>query len=393
MPECIRAHLTVSRGAVRRSRRRNERRSVRQAGSSDQANRFMVKKNLSVMPVTSRSKKTIVMKSTVIEHHFATPPATSERRNCRNGRSRCMKSGLKENITLSVEQAAKRVEEARKADIDQADLEGTAAAQKAVDDLRGEPPAEVRQPQIEAESDIESVLKNPKIAKALQERVTETETKRQEYETAVVEIGKARIAAIIGDFPELANLDPKTQWANAILALHQREPARAQSVYNRLLALEKVEAEVIRLKSEKEAGAKAEMAKYSARENQRFRELTKNIPAKEMQAITAHVPAMLAEAGVTDPRAFLKAIEGQTEFPRASAELLMIKAARYDMMQKAARARPTIPVPQVQRPGVAQPRGSSASTALAALNRKLSQTGNIKDAAALLMAKRKETRR
>ena len=42
-------------------------------------------------------------------------------------------SGLKENITLSVEQAAKRVAEARKADAAQADLDGTKAQQKAED--------------------------------------------------------------------------------------------------------------------------------------------------------------------------------------------------------------------------------------------------------------------
>ena len=113
-----------------------------------------------------------------------------------------------------------------------------------------------------------------------------------------------------------------------------------------------------------------------------------------MSAIAAHIPTLLAESGVRDPRQFLQAIQGQTTFPRASAEALLIKAAKYDMMQKAARAQPArAPLPPVARPGVAAPRGNSASTALAALNQKLSQTGDIKDAVKYLTAKRKATKR
>jgi hypothetical protein len=76
-------------------------------------------------------------------------------------------SGLDEKITLSAEQAAKRVAEARKADVDQAELDGIKAAQKAVDDLRGETPeTQPRQAQIEAEPDIEKALSHPKVRDA-----------------------------------------------------------------------------------------------------------------------------------------------------------------------------------------------------------------------------------
>jgi hypothetical protein len=86
---------------------------------------------------------------------------------------------------------------------------------------------------------------------------------------------------------------------------------------------------------------------------------------QQMSAVQAEVPAMMAEYGVSNPRAFLEA--------------------------KAQPARALLP--RVAVPGVAAPRGNSASTNLQALNQKLSQTGNIKDATALLMAKRKATRR
>lgn len=304
-------------------------------------------------------------------------------------------SGLDENITLKVEQAAKRVEEARKADVDQAELDGTKAAQKAVDDLRNPTGVEPQKPQqIEAEPDIESVLKHPKIAKALQERVTEAETQRQHFETSVQEIGKMRIAALASEAPELMNL-PLEKWAPAINNLAQHDLPKAKQIVAKLHALGEVENALIQIKAQKETREKAEFAQYSARENQRFKELTKNIPAKEMEAITAHVPVMLAEAGVENPRAFLEAIQGQTTFPRASAEALFVKAAKYDLLQKARKAvlpRSLPPVPRVQPPGVAAPRGNSASTNLQALNAALAK-GDLKAAGKMIATNRKATRR
>ena len=186
-------------------------------------------------------------------------------------------SGLDEKITLSAEQAAKRVAEAREADAAQAELDGTKAAQKAVDDLRGEQPAEVRQPaQIEAEPDIERVLSHPKVRDAISAKVTEAETQRAEYELGLQNAWKAQLGAIGGDFPELANI-PHTQWVAAINNLAQTDLPKAKQIAARLHSLAQLEAAAIQLNAQKDSRAKAEFTQYSARENQRFKELTKNI--------------------------------------------------------------------------------------------------------------------
>jgi hypothetical protein len=339
----------------------------------------MAKPDWKGMPATSRSKKR----------------ASNERAKELQERPIALhESGLEDRITLSAEQAAKRVAEAREADVAQAELDGTKAAQKAVDDLRNAHGVEPQKPQhTESEPDIEKVLSHPKVRDAISAKVTEAETQRQHFETSVQEVGKMRIAALAADFPELMKL-PLNQWANAINNLAQRDLPRAKQIAARLHAVGEVENAVIQLNAQKADRTKAEMAKYSAKENARFRELTKGMTPQQMTEVQAEVPAMMAEYGVTDPHAFLKAIEGQTTFPRASAERIMIDAAKYRLLQKAPKAVAARgPVPHVQRPGAAAPRGNSASTALAALNQKLSQTGNIKDATALLMAKRKATRR
>jgi hypothetical protein len=149
-------------------------------------------------------------------------------------------SGLDEKVTLSVEQAAKRIEDSREADVAQAELDGNKAAQKAVDDLRGEQPAEVRQPaQTEAEPDIEKVLKHPKISAALKERVDAAETQRAEYELGLQNAWKAQLGAL-NDFPEIVNI-PHTQWAATLNAMAQTDLPRAKQIAARLHSLAAVE--------------------------------------------------------------------------------------------------------------------------------------------------------
>jgi hypothetical protein len=71
----------------------------------------------------------------------------------------------------------------------------------------------------------------------------------------------------------------------------------------------------------------------------------------------------------------------------------MVDAAKYRMMQRAAKAVPARgAVPTVQKPGYAGPRTNSRDTGLAALSMKLSKSGSIKDAAALLSARRSKGR-
>jgi hypothetical protein len=106
-----------------------------------------------------------------------------------------------------------------------------------------------------------------------------------------------------------------------------------------------------------------------------------------MQQIKAEIPNMLAACGVSDPRSFLTAIKGQTVFPRASAEMIMMKAAMYDMAMKTPRPQATRAVPPVQRPGVAGSRVNPQSGALKALEQKLNATGDIKVAAQLSAAR------
>jgi len=73
-------------------------------------------------------------------------------------------------------------------------------------------------------------------------------------------------------------------------------------------------------------------------------------------------------------------------------QLIIRDGVRFRDAQKAAKQASTKPVPPVQRPGVAQPRGAAQDAVVQNLTKRLDQTGNLKDAARLLAERRKAAR-
>jgi hypothetical protein len=69
-------------------------------------------------------------------------------------------------------------------------------------------------------------------------------------------------------------------------------------------------------------------------------------------------------------------------------QLLIRDATLWREAQAKARAAASKPVPPVQRPGVSQPRGAAQEAQVQALTTRLDKTGSLKDAAALLRARR-----
>jgi hypothetical protein len=296
-------------------------------------------------------------------------------------------TGLPENVTLTTDQAAKMLAEARQADAAQAEIDGTKAAQKEIDKLRGEKP-EPKAPLPQAEIDVDRALANPRIRDAIAERVSAADTQRAHYETRVAETGKFAIAALASDFPELANL-PLNQWEFALRQMHAREPARFQQAIGRIQTVAQIEQAHNQIQADKTGREQAEFRNYSAKEDARFADMVKG--ERNMPAIEAEIIAMVKDHGV-DPQEFFKAGSESKFLRSAAAQKILVDAAKYRIIQRAPKAVATRAVPAVQKPGVAGPRTNRADTGLAALSAKLSKTGNLKDAAALLSARRSKGR-
>ena len=70
---------------------------------------------------------------------------------------------------------------------------------------------------------------------------------------------------------------------------------------------------------------------------------------------------------------------------------ILVDALKYREAQKAKPVAVAKPVPPVQRPGVAPPRGAAKTENLQALSAKLDRSGSVDDALELLAARRKES--
>lgn len=86
---------------------------------------------------------------------------------------------------------------------------------------------------------------------------------------------------------------------------------------------------------------------------------------------------------------------GQGEFSLRDhrAQLLIRDAVRYQDAQAKAKANVIKPLPHVQRPGASAPKGAAQDAQIQALTAKLEKTGSMKDAAALLAARREAASR
>lgn len=82
---------------------------------------------------------------------------------------------------------------------------------------------------------------------------------------------------------------------------------------------------------------------------------------------------------------------GQADVPLRDHRIqrLIINSVKYEQAQKAKAVAVAKPVPQVQKPGVAQPKGSVADANVQALNSKLKTSGSVNDAFALYQARKK----
>jgi hypothetical protein len=115
-------------------------------------------------------------------------------------------------------------------------------------------------------------------------------------------------------------------------------------------------------------------------------------PAQRSRLEQAAV-GMLRELGFSDQE--LDALyHGRTDLSLHDHRLQMLirDGIRFRDAQKAAREASSKPVPPVQRPGVAQPRGAAQDAVVQNLAKRLDQTGNLKDAARLLAERRKAAR-
>lgn len=288
---------------------------------------------------------------------------------------------IPDNMTMTTEQAAKALTDARGAEEAQAEIDDADKLRKEVDELRGVKPENETKAEEPAELDVEKTLNHPKIRDAIASHISEAETARQNHVTGLAGATQLAEATFFSQYPEFMNVAPEQRGA-VFAAIEQNDPARAASIRS---TVENIGNLVIRYGVEHDqvtAKAKAEFGEYAKAQDAKFAELTKG---ENMRAIESEIPAMLTSLGV-DPKEWLEAGAKSKFLRSAAAQAILVKAAKYDLLQKAGKAVASKAVPPVQRPGVARSTGDAREGTVRALNEKFNSNPSLKNAAEMRAA-------
>jgi hypothetical protein len=305
-------------------------------------------------------------------------------RSMANVQTHTVVTGFDENVTMTLEQGAKVVAEARTADREQAELDDDKALQKKVDATRPKP----AEPAPDAEPDLEKALAHPKIKEAIERQIGEVETARHAHVTGLAAATQIAESSFFDQFPEFANV-PTDQRMAVFAAIAEREPARAESIRASVMRLGDLAAQH-GAESQKLAGEhQAKLQSYVKTENDRFEKMVSATSKAERVEIEKGILAKIEEYGGNVDQ--FVSLMAKSEFSNATVQRLLWDVGKLHKMETrtaaAVRAAPK-DIPPVQRPGTTASRGERNVANLGTLDAKFSKSGSLKDAVAFLAAKR-----
>jgi hypothetical protein len=233
------------------------------------------------------------------------------------------------------------------------------------------------------EPSLEKAMAHPQVREAIEAELSRASQAREQYATGLHNANAFSQAALIEIAPELSAL-PLDQFQRGLETLAQVNPQRFQSVMNLLDRVGRLQAEQQQEQQRQHLQRQQQFDAYATSQDQKFRQM---VPAsqQQMREVGAELESYASELGIE--RGQLIHLFQTEPLLRHSAFQRVIYDAVQARIRAKARPVPTRTVPTVQRPGVSAPR-NYASENLSALSNQLTRSGSLKDAAALLLARR-----
>lgn len=223
--------------------------------------------------------------------------------------------------------------------------------------------------------------------KGLTAKEQAVEQARQQYETALPALLQTLQQNQAGQFSDIKTMDDvnrlaQTDWPRYVMwDAAQKQIAAVQN---------EVTATTQRQTQEKQN----KLVEFAKREGERFIEKAPELAdEKQKTALQNKAVGVLRDLGFDDAE-LGKLWRGESDISIHDhrLQLLVRDAVKFRDAQAAAKTATTKPVPPVQRPGTSQPRGAAQDAVVQNLNKRLEQTGSLKDAARLLNARRAAAR-
>lgn len=218
--------------------------------------------------------------------------------------------------------------------------------------------------------------------KGLTLREQQAEQRRQQYESALPQLSEAIRAAQSGEFADIKTQDDVDKLANEDWPRFARWQAHSMKVAA-------VEREAREAQDRQAQEFRSRWSQFATEQDQKLLDKAPELGDKTKQTqIADKAVGVLRDIGFTDQE-LAKAWNGEESVSLRDhrIQLLILDAMKY-RDAKSAKPAPK-PVPPVQRPGVAKAATTSADAEIQTLEKRFERTGNWKDGAALLNARRK----
>lgn len=227
-------------------------------------------------------------------------------------------------------------------------------------------------------------LKLPQVRQALEQQFSEADKVRESYSTALSHAQSFAQASFLEGFPELSGL-PVEQLEQGLALLAQVNPPRFNAAMNVLNRVQSIQQAQQQDQYQRAYASHQQFEAYGKSEDAKFRAMLDNDPGK-VRAASTEVVSYLAEIGIGQDR-LVHLLRTDPMVRSAEGQKILADAAKFHALRKSADGwRPAKPVPTVQRPGVAAPRGSHESGEVSKAQAAFDKNPTQKTGAALLSA-------
>ncbi len=220
-------------------------------------------------------------------------------------------------------------------------------------------------------------------AKALEAERLRAEQVRQRYEGALPQLLQTLQDQQAGEFADVRTMAD-------VEKLAREDWPRFHQWQLRQMQIASVAQQVEQAQQRHGAEQQRRFSEFAKREDDRFKEKVPDMTDAD-KAVKLQNAALQALSDLGFAEAELAASwQGQRDLSLRDhrVQLLIRDAVLWREAQAKAKSAATRPVPPVQRPGAAQPAGAQRAQQLDNLTKRLEQSGNLRDAAALLRARR-----
>jgi hypothetical protein len=249
--------------------------------------------------------------------------------------------------------------------------------------------------------DLHLAFQNPKIRNAVEtemnKAVTTATTAQKHYAENVVAAQEIALGSINAAFPEMAGVKTQAQMQEVLNRLQQTNPQRFQQAQQMLQNFTRLHVERQNMERQKQQFERQSFQREAVAQDAAFLKSVSHIPMEQRKAVEGHVLTYAQSLGI-DANTFSHLMATNPIMRNSSFRRMMFRAVQADLAEKqfaAQRQQNRAQVPPVSRPGHSNGGGVRAvqSANLQQLSAKLTQSGDAKDAAALLMAMRSQRRR